>query len=95
MKVDEPVADDREEYGDEEEVGDADDEVGNEKGSRAVKAVGAFFGEGGEILKEGGDVGDRHEGHKGAAEEECVDEGLDVRLGGGEAEPDGLQRDIS
>lgn len=51
------------------EIGEADQEIGDEEAGGAVEAVGGFFGEGGAVFEEGGHVGDGHEGHEGGAEE--------------------------
>lgn len=67
LEVDEPVGDDGEEQGEEEEVGDADQEIGDDQRGRAVKPVATFFDVLEVVLKPGRAVGDGHEGHEGAA----------------------------
>lgn len=111
-EVGEPVGNDGEDEGDEEEVGQADEEVGDEEGGGAVEAVVVLFDVLGAVFEEGGDVGDGHEGHEGAAEElqlvsrdrtwkkrsskgtyDCVGQGNDGFLAGGEADPDRAHHD--
>ena len=89
VEISEPVFDEGEEDGDEEEIGETDEEICDCEGEGAAEAIGAFFGEGGAVFEVGGHVGDGHEGHECGAEEDGVDEGLDGGLGGGEAEEDG------
>lgn len=93
LEVGEPVGNDREEDGDEEEIRQADEEVCEEEGGGAVETVGAFFGEGEVVFEEGRDVGNGHEGHEGGAKEDGVDEGLDVVLVLFETEPDSAHHD--
>ncbi len=64
VEVGEPVFNDGEEDGNEEEVGETDEEVCDCEGQGAAESVGAFFGEGGAVFEVGGHVGDSHEGHE-------------------------------
>lgn len=67
LEVDEPVGDDGEEQRKEEEVGKADEEVGDHQSGGAVQAVATFFDVLEVVLEPGGAVGDGHEGHEGGA----------------------------
>ena len=89
----EPVRDNGEEDGDGKKERQADQEIRCQERGRPVEAVGALLDEEGAVLEEGGDVRDGHEGHEGAAEENGVDERLDVGLRGVEAQPDGPHHD--
>ncbi len=89
MKIRQPIADDREQHSDQEEIREADEKISEDEGKGPVEAVGAVFAEGLQVFDGGGNVGDGHEGHEGAAEEDGVGEGLDGGLVVGEAEPGG------
>jgi len=68
-EVAEPVGNDGEEDGDDEEVWDTSDEVGNDEGSWAVETVSTLLHVEGAIFKESGDIGDSHERHESSSEE--------------------------
>ena len=89
VEISEPVFDDGEENGDEEEIGYSYEEICDCEGQRPAEAISAFFGEGGAVFEVGGHIGDGHEGHECGAEEDGVDEGLDGGLRGGQPEEDG------
>jgi len=60
-EVRQPVCDNREEDGDQEEVRNTSDEVGDDERGGAIKTVSTFLHEQGTILEESGNVSDSHE----------------------------------
>lgn len=93
LEVGQPVRDDGEEDGDEEQVGDADEEVCDDELAGAVEPVAQVLDVLEAVLEEGGHVGDGHEGHEGRPEEDGVDKGLDGLLVRREAHPHGAHHD--
>lgn len=67
LEVDEPVGDDGEQQREEKEVGDADEEVGDDQGRGAVEPVATFFDVLEVVFEPRGAVRDGHEGHEGTA----------------------------
>jgi hypothetical protein len=57
------------------EIGEANEEIGDDEFGGAVETVVLFFDELEVVFEVGGAVGDSHEGHEGAAEEDAVDQG--------------------
>lgn len=92
-EVTEPVLDHGEEEGDEEQVREADEEVGDGEGQGTTEAVRAFFGESGAVFEEGRHVGDGHERHESGAEVYRIDERLNIGLGRAKAQEDRPHKD--
>ncbi|GJC95649.1 spore wall protein 2 [Colletotrichum higginsianum] len=92
-EVGQPVGDGGEDEGDEEEVRQAEEEVGDEQRRGAVQAVVVLLDVLAAVLEEGRDVGDGHEGHEGAAEEDGVGQRDDGGLVRREAHPHGAHHE--
>ena len=69
IEPDAPVADDGEQSGTDEEVGERHDRVGEDVGTGAVEPVHALTREDEAFLEEGGDAGDAHKSEEGYGEE--------------------------
>ena len=92
-EVAEPITDDREENGDDEEVWNTGDEVGDGERGGAVETVGTLLHVESAVLQESGDVCNSHERHESTTEEDGIDKGLNVCLLGRQPQPYGTHHD--
>lgn len=92
LEADEPICDNGEKGGDEEEVGKTDKEIRECKGEWSTEAVCTLFRECSAVFEKGGNIGNSHERHECRAEEDGIDKGLDVCLRHREAEEDGTHQ---
>lgn len=92
-EVGQPIFDDREDNGDQEEERQADEEVGDHEGKRADETVGTLLLESVKVFQEGGHVRDSHKGHERTTEENGVGERLNILLFRTEAKEDSTHQD--
>jgi hypothetical protein len=83
LEVGEPVGDDGEEHADEEEVGNPDEEVGDDQLGCAVQPVVVLLDVLLSVFEEGGDVRDGHERHERGAVELHIESAKVSRLPAG------------